>query len=330
MKVLLVTGPAGASHGWGDIHTTELICEAIKSSGKDAEILYVTNENDFLRGIKSKFFDMVWSSLYHFSSNGDYIGACQEELWVADILEANNIPFIGSNARTMKNLIDKSITNRILFDTDIDVPAQHLVFPNDVITPVTYPAFVKPCCESESSGISEESVVNSDLELKRRIHYVHETFKQPALIEDYLPGREFTVSMLGNNGNRKFYPVINIIDPSAFKKYSVIVDGLKDKGLIHLKISTCQEEEAKALAEGAVKSLGCLDHVRVDMREDQLGKLKVIEVNGIPGLNPIKSRSLFIHNIYNSSQGDKNNFFSLINAIVEAAQDRYGIHNTTF
>jgi D-alanine-D-alanine ligase len=323
MKVLLITGPAGASQGWGDMYTTELICDAIQSSGKDAEIQYVTRENDFLRAVTMKSFDLVWSALYHFSSNVSYIGCCQDELWVADILKEKHIPYVGPNARTMKNLIDKSATHRLLLEADIGVPGQDVVPVGGAVPSVTYPVFVKPCYESESSGISEESVVNSDLELEKRIKYIHETFKEPAVIEDYLPGKEFTVSVLGNGTYRKFYPVVNIIHPSAFKKYPVIVEGLKEKGLIELKIPNRGFEEAGALADRAAKILDCLDHVRIDMREDEFGNLKVIEVNGIPGLNPRKSRSLLIHSIYNSSQG--NGFCSLINKIVEAARDRYGI-----
>lgn len=121
-KILLVTGPAGEFQGWGNLKTTELIKEAIEYSGKEAKIVYVESAKQFLDGLKKNTFDIVWSALYHLSQKSGSVGVVSDEPWVADILDEKSLPYIGSSSDTMKNLIDKSKTNKILYDHNIAVP----------------------------------------------------------------------------------------------------------------------------------------------------------------------------------------------------------------
>lgn len=327
MRILLITGPAGAAQGWGDLGTTEKIRDTLAAAGSDAQILYVECMDDLKRGIAGTHFDMVWSALYHISQQADHVGvAATGDCWVADILDRMQIPYIGSDSLTMKRMIDKAATHRILAAAGVPIPRHKLVEEHDPLPEVAYPAFVKPSCESESTGISEESVVHSSGELEKRLRYVAATFCQPVLVEEYLPGREFTVAMIGNGTSRVFMPVENVIHPSSYLRYPLIKGNMKQEGLVRLQIPRRGLEEAKLLASTAADAMGCLDHVRIDMREDGSGNLRVIEVNGIPGLNPKNSRSLRIHGIYNPTLGGEENFKMLIGAITASAADRHGIH----
>jgi D-alanine-D-alanine ligase len=326
MRVLLITGPAGAAQGWGDLGTTEKIRDTIAAAGSDAQILYVESMDDLMRGIASTRFDMVWSALYHISQHSDHVGvAASRECWVADILDQKQIPYVGSDSLTMKRMIDKAATHRVLAAAGVPIPMHILVKEHDPLPEVSYPAFVKPSCESESTGISEESVVHSPEELEIRIRYVADTFRQPVLVEEYLPGSELTVAMIGNGNGRIFMPVENAIHPSSYRKYPLIMGNMKQEGLVRLQIPNRGLEDAKWLASAAADAMGCLDHVRIDMREDDSGNLRVIEVNGIPGLNPKNSRSLRIHGIYNPTLIGEDNFRVLIGAITSSAAERYGI-----
>lgn len=326
MKVLIITGCAGAVQGWGDLETTERLCEAIRASGDEAEILYVNSLYELLTGLDSKSCDIVWSSLYHVSQNANYVGAGPDDRsWIADILDKRNIPYVGPDAQSMKDLIDKAATTRRLRDNNVPVPQQSIVHEGEKSCLNQFPLFVKPRYESESTGISEESVVHSHNELNSRIKYIHETFHQPALVEEYLPGNELTVAVIGNGSKRKILPVVNVIEKGAYKKYPLVTVDLKVRDMISFEIPKKNYDEAVMLADKAINTLECYDHIRLDMREDAEGRIKIIEVNGIPGLNPIKSRSLQIHSLYNRQYSKHENFKELVNTIVDSAIERHSL-----
>lgn len=326
MKILLVTGPAGHVHGWGDLKTTRLLLDALSSRGATTSLLYVQSMDELMAGLKRRSFDIVWSSLYFSAEANEIIGSLPESPWVQDIFESMELPYVGSSAASMRRMLDKAKTLALLAEQGVGVPWQRVVAPRDETPDVTFPVFAKPRFESESSGISESSVVGSMEQLRQRLHYIHETFRQDALVEEYLPGREFTVSMLGNGANRRFHAVENVIHPAGITRFPVITQNLKLDGWLDFKLPTVEESRTlQAVAEPAAAALQCADHVRLDMREDVHGRVKVLEINGIPGLNPAKSRSLSIHTLYREGCSARDCFPDLVCRIVAAALDRYGL-----
>ena len=165
MKILLLTGPGGDAQGWGDMKVTESMRLAAESLGHPARIAYVADEDEFLRLVDKPECDIVWSALYHITPNEAFIGRNAEGLWVADVFDERKIPYIGSDSRTMKAMIDKFQTHEILAAGGVAVPSHVLLHSGDDAAAVTYPAFVKPICESRSVGISDESVVHDEAEL---------------------------------------------------------------------------------------------------------------------------------------------------------------------
>ena len=197
---------------------------------------------------------------------------------------------------------------------------------SDTLPDIVYPDFVKPSYESRSVGISDESVVNSPEELAKRIDYIEKMFEQPALVEEYLPGKEYTVLMLGNGKHQKFLPGKVVVDPSMFGKYPILRSDLRGVGVTKIKPVSQKKEELVELCRQAVEALNCLDHVRADMRLDANGKLKIIEVNGIPGLKPVKSWSPQIFSLnYPCSDDPMEEYRKLIDHIVTSAMARYNI-----
>ena len=326
-KILLITGPAGDAQGWGDINVTQSIKKAIDESGKNAHIAFVNNMDEFYLCLEKNRFDIAWSALYHISGKSETIGMGEgDEKWVADILDDKGIPYIGPNAQTMKNLIHKTSTHRILNQYGVSVPYHYQLGTNDNLPDIVYPAFVKPSYESRSVGISDESVVNSSEELKKRIAYIEATFEQPALVEEYLPGDEYTVLMLGNGVHQAFLPGKVVVDPSMFGKYPILRTDLRGVGVTKIKPVFQEKEELIELCRQAMEALNCLDHVRADMRLDANGKMKIIEVNGIPGLKPVKSWSPQIFSLnYPSLDGPMEDYRKLIDHIVTSALARYNI-----
>ena len=197
------------------------MCDALNVKGQSAEIAYVETMDEFKRAIDDHRFDIAWSALYYITDKVDIVGLnVDDDAWLADIFDRRQIPYIGPNALTMRQLINKTWTHRILDKNKIAVPRHHQVDVGEGIPDIKYPAFVKPSCESRSIGISDESVVHTRKALKARVRYIHENFEQPALIEDYLPGEEYTVLMIGNGENQEFLPGVVTIKGGEIRKIS--------------------------------------------------------------------------------------------------------------
>src|SRR5512136_3460842 len=131
MRILLLTGPGGDAPGWGHIKVTESMREAAESLGHPTRIAYVADEAEFFLRLGQPDFDIVWSALYHITTNEAFIGRNAAGTWVADVLDERKIPYIGSNSRTMKAMIDKFETHEILAAAGVAVPAHVLLHSGD-------------------------------------------------------------------------------------------------------------------------------------------------------------------------------------------------------
>lgn len=325
MRVLLLTGPGGDAQGWGDMDVTRSVKEAADASGYEARIAWADSEADFVRTLDRGGFDIVWSALYHITPNEKFIGANESGLWVADVLDSRGIPYVGSNSRAMKNMIDKSRTHAVLEEHGVPVPAHHLVRTGDAdVSTISYPAFVKPMGESRSVGVTDDSVVYSEAELRRQVEYIDREFRQSALVEDFLPGEEYTVLALGNGDRQLCLPGLVSVESHRYGKHKVLRADLRGVGLTRISDAGPRAGEVTALAARAADALNCLDHVRIDIKTDAGGQLRIMEVNGIPGLKPHKSWGPQLCTLYfRSAQGEMEDYRRLIETIIDSAVRRF-------
>jgi len=323
MRILLLTGPGGDAQGWGDMSVTRSVAEAVSAAGHEARTAYVETEAEFRRTLDAGGFDLVWSALYHISSNEKFIGRNEEGLWVADALDGRGIPYVGSDSRIMKDMIDKFATHTILARAGVPVPAHRLLGPDDDPAGISYPAFVKPMCESRSVGISDESVVADERELRRRVEYVAREFAQAALVEDFLPGDEYTALVLGNGAGRQCLPGRVRVEEKHYGRHNILRSDLRGVGLTRIHEAGERAEEVAELAGKAVEAMGCLDHVRIDLKADAAGALRIMEVNGIPGLKPRKSWAPQLYTLHHASPlGEMDDYRNLIKDILISAWGR--------
>jgi D-alanine-D-alanine ligase len=326
MRLLLLTGPGGDAQGWGDLNVTKSVAEAAGAAGHPAEIAFIETEAQFLALLDRGGFDMVWSALYHISPNEKFIGKNDEGMWVADVLDSRGIPYVGSNSQTMKDMIDKYTTHTVLARRGVPVPAHRLARSSDDLSAIPFPAFVKPMCESRSVGISDESVVCSEEELRRRVSYIEQEFDEAALVEEFLPGDEFTVLVLGNDDTRECLPGLVTVEPQYYGRHKVLRSDLRGVGLTHISHAGDRGPEASTIAARAADAMGCLDHVRIDVRTDAAGNLRIMEVNGIPGLKPHKSWAPQLYTLYHGSpEGEMEDYRRLIAAILRSAGRRFNL-----
>jgi D-alanine-D-alanine ligase len=131
--------------------------------------------------------------------------------------------------------------------------------------------------------------------------------------------------MLGNGDRQKFLSGIVTLD-GDYGKYPILRSDLRGVGITKIKRPESLIEESIELCRQAVAALNCHDHVRVDMRLDGNDQLRIIEVNGIPGLKPLKSWSPQMYTLYHGSPGGPDqDYRDMVNLIVDSALQRYGI-----
>ncbi|MBO5724852.1 MAG: hypothetical protein J6S58_08500 [Lentisphaeria bacterium] len=321
--VVLLTGSGGDAQGWGNMDVTNEVRKAVESNGFRCRIVLAETPEEMKAGLQAGPCSIVWSSLYFFSGRADIVGLPEDAVWISDLLDEMGIPYIGPSGQTMKDLIGKFATHTIMDAAGVSVPKHVLCPPSSPEDVDFFPAFVKPNGESRSVGISDNSVAQDPTSLAKQIQFIQEELGQEALIEEYLPGREYTVLVIGNGKNRRILPGRVTVDPSKYGKYPILRSDLRGVGLTHVSLPQEHQEEAILLAGKACDALKCEDHVRIDMREGSDGRLRIMEVNGIPGLKPVKSWSPQIYSLYFPEEADP--YKALIGQIVRCALDRAGL-----
>jgi D-alanine-D-alanine ligase len=178
--------------------------------------------------------------------------------------------------------------------------------------------------ESRSVGVNDDSVVASPDELRRQVAYIDREFRQPALVEDFLPGDEFTALVLGNGPDQICLPGLVTVEGHRYGRYKVLRADLRGVGLTRIGDAGERAEEVKAICVRAADAMKCLDHVRVDVKTGADGALRVMEVNGIPGLKPHKSWGPQLCTLHFGSRGgDDEDYRRLIKTIIDSACRRF-------
>lgn len=241
-----------------------------------------------LRALKSYEPDVVVNI-----SEGAF-GDSSQEMNVAGLLELLRIPYTGSPPLTIGLCQNKGLAKDVLSSNGIPTPRyQVLSCFKDWRGEIGYPLFVKPLREDASLGISRRSFVKSDDELRSQVEYVNSCYMQPALVEEYIDGREFTVSIVGNE-DLEFLPVSEIVfeipDGPRIRDYSAkwIKQSnkyKKTKMVCPAKLDPSLLDDIKIVASKAYRILQCRDYARVDIRLKECVPY-VLEVNPNPDISP--------------------------------------------
>jgi len=220
------------------------------------------------------------------------------ESQIPAMLEMLGIPYTGSGPLTLAIALDKALTHQLLSVNGVPSPNyQVLTNPDQKLTKKSkFPLVVKPLAEGSSKGVRSSSLVRDEESLRKQVSWVIETYKQPAIVEAFIPGREFTVGLLGNDEPIVLPPVEILLDklPSgASPLYSYEAKWIWDVPEKPLDIFRCPADTSEELetriryiAKRTFKVLNCRDLCRIDMRLDEKGKPCVLEVNPLPGLIP--------------------------------------------
>ena len=223
-------------------------------------------------------------------------GLPETEAVVAGMLDELGMPFTGNPAPTLSLALNKAKAKAVLEAGGVKTPNYQALSPENLhLFNLSFPCIVKPSGEDASHGLSEESVVNDLEQLKRQVIKLSQFFRGDALVEEFLPGREFNVTLLGNK-DPVVLPVAEMTYSLPPEMPEILTFAAKwEKGSLYFNgtKATCpaqigdrEQEQITQTALAAFKLLGCRGYARVDMRLDDQGVPNVMEVNPNPDITP--------------------------------------------
>ena len=250
------------------------------------------------------------------------------------VCEMLDIPYTGSDPLTLGLCLDKSRTKEILSYHRIPNPAFWIVesaacLPREI----RLPAIVKPLFEGSSKGIKNNSVVRTQGDLYERVAEINRLYDQPAIVERFIGGREFTIGVLGNYPDLEVLPIVEIdhsqLPAGATPIYSYEAKWIWDTPAKPLEIFHCPADipmelrlRIEHLVTRTISVLRVRDWCRIDVRCDDAGVPNVLEVNPIPGALPNPEDNSCLPK---AARTAGYSYSGLIHRVVDEACGRYGL-----
>lgn len=215
------------------------------------------------------------------------------EAQVPAILDTCGIACTFSDPLTASLTLHKALTKRVLRDLGLPTAPFVVIESLDDLRAVDlpFPVFVKPLAEGTAKGIDARSKVDSPAALRSAVERILDDFKQPALVETFLSGREFTVGITGSGPDAEAVGTMEVVLlPQAEAHSYTYVNKERCEELCEFPLATPEwAAQAEELALAAWRGLGCRDAGRVDLRADDQGRLQIMELNPLPGMHPFHS-----------------------------------------
>jgi D-alanine-D-alanine ligase len=296
--------------------TLQAIREAIASWGHEVVDLEATPELPAVLSTSSV--DIVFNIAEGFRGRN-------REAQVPALLELLDIPYTGSDPATLSLALDKALAKKIVRQAGIPTPNYQLMTTGKERLDKQFdrwPLMVKPVAEGSSKGVLKKSVCWNEAEVRDVVKEMVGKYQQPALIEEFIGGREFTVGLLGERRPKVLAPMeIVFTDKSdktpVYRFEDKLAENDRIKYEVPAKLDNKQLEQLRSAARGAFMALGARDVARLDFRMDDKGRFYFLECNPLPGLTPGWSDLVLI------AQGEGMDYRTLIAEILSGAIRRY-------
>jgi D-alanine-D-alanine ligase len=246
------------------------------------------------------------------------------EAQVPALCELFGQPYTFSDPLTCALTLDKPLAKRVVRDHGLPTAPFAVIADaaEAAAVDLTPPLFVKPAAEGSSKGISARSKVASREDLAAAAGELLGTFRQPLLVEPFLPGRELTVGIVGNGHTARPVAVMEVTFVAGEDREAYTAQNKGDfeaRVSYHLLDGEPLGVRAREVALGAYRALGCRDAARIDLRCDAAGEPQFLEANPLPGLNPVSGDLPILSRLAGLSHPE------LLGQIVDAARERWGI-----
>ena len=240
------------------------------------------------------------------------------EAQVPALLDAYEIPYTFSDGLVFALTLHKGLTKHVIRDLGLPTPDFSVVTNvgdlDDVRLP--FPLFVKPVASGSSVGISAASHVTDASALSATCRRLIDRFRQPVLVETFLPGRELTIGIAGTGSRARVLGVMEVIFSADAEAHGYSYANKKQVNASYQIVDDSAAMEAASIALRAWQGLGCRDAGRVDCRCDANGRPQFLEVNPLAGLHPVLGDLVILAGLVGVS------YEGLIASIVTSAADR--------
>jgi D-alanine-D-alanine ligase len=263
----------------------------------EAEIRAMGHETDRIGHVRALAARLSAGDRWEFVFNvAEGLYGVGREAQVPALLDAYQIPYTFSDPLVSSLTLHKGMAKHVM--QNLGLPTTPFVVVEVGDTPgepgsagfagFDYPVFVKPVAEGTAKGIDASSKVSNRTQLLARCRAIHEQFRQAAIVEPFLPGRELTVGIVGTGERARALGTLEV----------ELLDGAEPESYTYVNKERCEElcryvladDEASArckpIALAAWRGLGCRDGGRVDLRMDARGEPQILEINPLPGLHP--------------------------------------------
>ena len=276
---------------WDSPATIAAVETALSKLGKIVRIEATEEFPERLRAIRP---DIVFNIAEGFHG-------VNRESHVPAICEFFGIPYSGSDPFTLTLCLDKARAKETLSFHGIPTPkfavVENLADVDERTFSLQLPLFIKPLHEGSSKGITDGNLCWDRDHLVAQTKFLLENYHQPVLVEEYLPGKEFTCGVLGNGNEAVVLPLVGMnfeaLPKGALPIYSFDAKFVWDRPERPLEIFQCPAKISRELQVAiervvldAYRVLGCRDWARIDVRLDSAGNPNILEVNPLPGILP--------------------------------------------
>ena len=295
--------------------TIAALLATLRELGYDAEPI------GHLRALAKRLVDGDrWDLVFNVAEGLEGFG---REAQVPCLLDSFGIPYTFSDPLVLSLTLHKAMTKRVLRDLGLPTPDFVLAEAEADLQQValSFPLFLKPVAEGTSKGITAASRVCCPQELERTYVQLRAKYAQPILIEEYLPGREFTVGITGTGSRSQVLGVMEIFlaDQAEPLVYSYENKANYEDRVEYRLVADKTARRAAEIALAAWRGLGCRDGGRIDLRCDRQEGVSLIEINPLPGLHPVRSDLCILAQLAGM------NYTDLIKRVVESALERHGL-----
>ena len=287
IKVLATDISAFYETGFGGIESCHNFYMSIKPF-YDNVSFHVIRDLDNLRTILKEKSDLIVCGFKYLKVNDNIV-------WMSQLLDDLGINYLGNPKNVLDYDSDKEKAKIRVSAIGLPTAKFKILTPDidirNTISDLKYPLFAKPLATACSFGVDDNSFITSYNQLKNKVNEIDELYKDKALVEEYLPGREFTVGIIGNNNDLLVAPIELgefSLDGYQFLTRNVKMDNLENARYIREnKLRNMLSEYSKKI----YTELGICDFARIDFKLDLNGIPNFLEVNLLPGFN--KGRSYF-------------------------------------
>jgi len=217
-------------------------------------------------------------------------GGRDRESFVPVVCSMLGIPHTGSDAVALGITMDKALTKRLARDAGLRT-VDHAVFDAPPVSPppFDFPVFVKPNRDGSSRGISKRSLVTDMDSLRELVSTINRSYRQPAIVEPYLDGRDFCVGLLGNDPPLVLPTCEVLLGHEGGIPFFSFEYKRRDRDRLDMEPSVPAEAimEMESMAVALWNVLGCRDYARADFRTGSDGLPYFMEMNALPGLSPV-------------------------------------------